>query len=223
MKKEWVLLIPGKHCDQLGQFAYSVPNKAQQIIHHNNAGAANKNAEPRNHKLYLSQILFGSVEKIVSESVYLRVFPLLGDILWWGNIRNHWKMFGTYWTTCDRQVAAQIRDLDHWGKSWWLVYLTLMIGYVWICVSIHVFLHICRPMCVMWIMFTSLKPTKATLAGVAEIHHICSVSALCSARPKGCKANMNQKDQKAAITEKWSVKTTWFLPIEDAFFIHKYC
>lgn len=63
-------------------------------------------------------------------------------------------------------------------------------------------------MCVMWIMFTSLKPTKATLADVAEIHHICSVSALCSARPKGCKANMDQKDQKAAITEKWSVKTT---------------
>lgn len=168
---------------------------------------------------------FGSVEKIILESVYLRVFPLLGDILWWGNIRNHWKMFGTYWATCDRQAAAQIRDLDHWGKSWWLVYLTVMIGYVWICVSIHVFLHTCRPTpcsvgVVQQIMFPSLKATKATLADVAEIHHICSVPALCSARPKGCKANM---DQKAAVTEKWSVKTTWFLPIEYAFFIHKYC
>lgn len=109
-------------------------------------------------------------------------------------------MFGTYWTTCGRQAAAlKIRDMDHRDKKLVTCFSDsdnrLCVN---VCVFINVFLHTCRPTpcsvdVLQWIVFTSLKTVEATLADVAEIHS--SVAHLCSARSKGCKANMD-KDKK---------------------------
>lgn len=110
----------------------------------------------------------------------------------------------------DKQLP-KTGDLDHRGKK----LVTCFSGSgdrlcVDMCVFIHVFLHTCRPTpcsvdVLEWIMFTSLRTAEAALAGVAEI--CSSVPPLCRARSQGCKTDMD-KDKKADITEKWSVKTT---------------
>lgn len=70
MKKEWVLLIPGKHCDQ---FAHFVPNRAQQIMHHAVLEQQIRVQNPAVTNYTFPKYWFDSVEKIVSKSVYQNV------------------------------------------------------------------------------------------------------------------------------------------------------
>lgn len=110
----------------------------------------------------------------------------------------------------DKQLP-KTGDLDHRSKKLGSCFSGSGDGFcVDMCVFIHVFLHTCRPTpcsvdVLQWIMFISLRTAEPALAGVAEIHS--PVPPLCSARSQGCKADMD-KDKKAAITEKWSGKTT---------------
>lgn len=79
-------LITGRHCDRLDQLVQSlISNRAQQIMHCTVLEQQIRVQNPAVPNYTYLKYWFGSVEKVVSESVYQDVscgFHLLEDIIW---------------------------------------------------------------------------------------------------------------------------------------------
>lgn len=153
------------------------------------AGAANKSTEPRNHKLYLSQILVWFCGKNSFWDCLLKCqlwFPLLeifhGEVhqKW---LKGVWHLLDNLWQTgsCPK-LGTRITE----AKSWWLVSLTLMIGYVWICVSLLMYSSThAEPLHALWCSTVDYVPitenSKGNFGrcGWDSPHLFCSTSLEC--------------------------------------------
>lgn len=148
-------------------------------------------------------------------------FPLLEDILRWGMSEKAERCSAlTGQPVADKQLP-KIRDLDHRGKK---LVACFSDSDDRLCVHmrvfIHVLLHTCRPTpfsvdVLQWIVFTSLKRAEhlwQMWLRCTVLFHLSVVPG-----PRAVKQTWI-KIKRTAVTEKKSVKTTWFLSIEDASF-----
>lgn len=182
------------------------------------AGAANKSMEPSSPKLYLPQILVWFCGKKLFLKVFIKMWAAV-FICWrllYGEVHQGWLE-----AVCDlldnpwqNKQLTKTRDLYHRGRKLVSCFFgsDKRKGYAWICLSSSLFMYswICAltPFSMVFCVHAT-ENSIGTFGGWCWGCRFLLLPLLCSAKSKGCKADMINTG-KVAITEDLSVKTTGF-------------